>query len=81
MCRQLGVTRAGYYAWRARKPSQRHLDDDSITTRIRSVYATSLNTYGSPRVTEAMQQAGVPIGNSPTSTVIASRSTTLQHLT
>lgn len=62
MCRQLGVTRAGYYAWRARKPSQRHLDDDSITTRIRSVYATSLNTYGSPRVTEAMQQAGVPIG-------------------
>lgn len=62
MCKHLGVTRGGYYAWRAREPSQRQLDDDSITAQIRSVYATSLNTYGSPRVTEAMQQAGVSIG-------------------
>ena len=62
MCRQLGVTRAGYYDWQARVPSQRLLDDDAITAQIRSVHARSLNTYGSPRVTQAMRQAGVAIG-------------------
>jgi len=62
MCRQLGVTRAGYYAWQARGPSRRELDDRGITEQIRSVHASSLNTYGSPRVTQAMRQAGTPIG-------------------
>jgi putative transposase len=62
MCKQLGVTRAGFYAWQARGPSQRQLDDAAIIEQIRAVHATSLNTYGSPRVTQAMQQAGAPIG-------------------
>jgi putative transposase len=62
MCRQLGVTRAGFYAWQARGPSQRQLADAAITEQIRSVHASSLNTYGSPRVTQAMRQAGAPIG-------------------
>ena len=62
MCRLYGVTRAGFYAWRARQPSQRQLDDRSIIEQIRSVHASSLSTYGSPRVTHAMRQAGVPVG-------------------
>ena len=62
MCRQLGVTRAGFYAWQAREPSQRQLDDLVITEQIRSVHSMSLNTYGSPRVTHAMRQLGVVIG-------------------
>ena len=36
MCKQLGVTRGGYYAWQAREPSRRQLEDDSITAQIRS---------------------------------------------
>ena len=55
MCRQLGVTRAGFYAWQARGPSQRQLDDQSITEQIRRVHVSSLSTYGSPRVTQAMR--------------------------
>lgn len=62
MCKQLGVTRAGFYAWQAREPSQRQLEDAAIIEQIRRVHATSLDTYGSPRVTQAMRQAGVPIG-------------------
>jgi len=62
MCRQLGVTRAGFYAWQARGASQRQFDDAAITEQIRSVHSSSLNTYGSPRVTQAMRQAGVAIG-------------------
>jgi putative transposase len=62
MCRQLGVTRAGFYAWQAREPSLRQLDDAAMTEQIRSVHARSLDTYGSPRVTQAMRQAGVRIG-------------------
>ena len=62
MCRQRGVTRAGFYAWQARGASQRQFDDAAITEQIRSVHSSSLNTYGSPRVTQAMRQAGVAIG-------------------
>jgi transposase InsO family protein len=62
MCRQLGVTRAGFYAWQTRLPSRRQLDDAAVTEQIRRVHAASLSTYGSPRVTRAMRQAGVAIG-------------------
>jgi len=43
-------------------PSRRQLDDRSIIEQIRSVHASSLSTYGSPRVTHAMRQAGVAVG-------------------
>lgn len=62
MCRQLGVTRAGFYAWQARAPSSRQREDVAITEQIRNVHASSLSTYGSPRVTHAMRLAGVAIG-------------------
>jgi transposase InsO family protein len=62
MCRQLGVTRGGFYAWQARAPSQRALDDAAITEQIRGVHAASLSTYGSPRVTQAMRHNGSSIG-------------------
>jgi putative transposase len=46
----LGVSRAGYYAWRDRPPSARAEADTALLRRIRTVHATSRQTYGAPRV-------------------------------
>lgn len=62
LCRVLGVSRAGYYAWRGRPPSARARADGELTGRIRQIHATSRGTYGSPRVHAELRAAGVCCG-------------------
>jgi transposase InsO family protein len=50
MCRVLAVSRAGYYAWRARRPSARAQTDTQLRVAIRTIHAASQQRYGSPRV-------------------------------
>jgi putative transposase len=50
MCRHLGVSTSGYYAWRGRPLSARALADAELTARIDKIYAQSRGTYGAPRV-------------------------------
>jgi putative transposase len=50
MCRLLGVSPSGYYAWRKRPPSARARADAALTTTIRAIHANSRGTYGAPRV-------------------------------
>ena len=50
MCRLLGVSPSGYYAWRKRPPSARARADAALTTTIRAIHAGSRGTYGAPRV-------------------------------
>jgi putative transposase len=58
MARLLGVSRAGYYAWLDRPPSAHADADMALLRRIRTVHATSRQTYGAPRVHAALQAAG-----------------------
>jgi putative transposase len=62
MCRVLGVSRSGYYAWRKREPSQRAKEDVMLTDRIKQIHADSRGTYGRPRVHAALQAEGIRIG-------------------
>jgi transposase InsO family protein len=62
MCRVLKVSRSGYYAWRKREPGLRELEDQRHAKAIQGVHRESRGTYGSPRVYEALQQAGTPCG-------------------
>ena len=62
MCRVYGVTRAGFYAWRNRGPSQRMLENESLSGQIRQVHKASRGTYGSPRVYRRLQELGVSVG-------------------
>ena len=62
MCRIYGVTRAGYYAWRERRPSLRAQQDAQLRARIERVHQDSRGTYGSPRVHRALRQRGVEVG-------------------
>jgi putative transposase len=46
MARVLGVSTAGYYAWRSRLPSARAIADDALLRRVRTIHAVSRGTYG-----------------------------------
>lgn len=50
VCRLLGVSPSGYYAWTKRRPSNRALANQVLTADIRAIHAKSRGTYGSPRV-------------------------------
>ena len=50
MCHHLGVSISGYYDWYHRAPSQRCLDDQVMTERIRQIHTMSDYTYGRVRV-------------------------------
>lgn len=50
MCRVLGVSTSGYYAWRSRPASARSLADAVLTETITHIHRGSRGTYGAPRV-------------------------------
>src|ERR671934_1146978 len=50
LCKLLGVTRQGFYAWRRRGPSLRSLGDDELKRLIVSIYDGSHQTYGAVRI-------------------------------
>jgi putative transposase len=62
MCRVLEVSRAGYYAWRARPLSARVRDNQALFDRIQAVHRDTRRRYGSPRVYQELRALGVPCG-------------------
>jgi putative transposase len=62
LCRVLKVSRGGYYAWRARKPSRRDLEDERLRPRVAEAFQTGRGTYGSPRVLAELVDQGFEIG-------------------
>ncbi len=58
MCRLLGVSKSGYYAWRGRPPSSHRQADAALATQIRAIHARSRGTYGTPRVWAELRYAG-----------------------
>lgn len=63
MCRLLGVSRSGFYAWCGRAPSPRAAADQALTTTISMIHAASRGTYGAPRVhAELADEHGICVG-------------------
>ncbi len=59
MCRLLAVSRSGYYAWRQRQPSAREMADVQLLAEIKKIFATSGQTYGSPRIHIELRATGI----------------------
>jgi transposase InsO family protein len=50
LCKFLGVSRAGFYAWRGREESKHAQEDRRLAVLVREAHERSRKTYGSPRV-------------------------------
>jgi putative transposase len=61
LCRLLGVTRQGYYAFAKRQTGARVEQEMALCARIRGVHAESHERYGSPRVLRELRRQGVAI--------------------
>ncbi len=62
LCRVLGVSPSGYWAWRKREPSARAKANAVLTERIMAIHATSRQTYGAPRVHADLSATGIRCG-------------------
>jgi transposase InsO family protein len=73
MCRELGVTRQGYAAWRRRQgePSARHVADVDLLDVIRDVYDGTQRRYGSPRVHRELRRRGYRVGRNRVARLMA----------
>src|SRR4051794_41311655 len=62
MARVLGVSTAGYYAWRDRPPSAHAQADAALLKQVRTVHASSRHIYGAPRVHAQLRADGARHG-------------------
>lgn len=62
LCRVLGVSRAGFYAWAGRPSSARARADRKLAEAIRQAHEASRRTYGAPRIHAALARQGVRVG-------------------
>jgi transposase InsO family protein len=62
MCRVLEVSRAGYYAWRARPLCERVTQDTVLREKIRGIQQRVKQRYGSPRVRRELRDLGFTCG-------------------
>jgi putative transposase len=62
MCRVLGVSTSGYYAWRKRPLSARARADAELSLRITAIHQRSRGTYGAPRIHAELSAQGTHAG-------------------
>jgi transposase InsO family protein len=58
MARVLGVSQAGFHAWRRRPVSAHAVADAALLKRIRTIHAGSRESYGAPRVHAELRAGG-----------------------
>jgi putative transposase len=59
LCSVLGVSRAGYYAWKDRPASARERRDGELLDAIAAIHGESNGTYGWPRIHAELRHRGV----------------------
>ncbi len=58
LCRVLGVSVSGYYAWRGRPQSHHAQCDAALWGQIQTAYQVGRGVYGSPRIHAVLRQQG-----------------------
>ncbi len=62
VCRVLGVSASGYYAWQSRPLSARAQADRELLEQIRTIHERSRGTSGAPRIHAELAAQGLHIG-------------------
>ena len=62
LCRVLGVSQSGYFAWKRRPTCRRQHEDIVLLAHVRSAFALSNGTYGSSRMTRELRDDGLTVG-------------------
>lgn len=63
MCHMLGVSRSGYYDWRASPESKRSLENRILLKNIKEIHADSNKCYGSPKIGIELSKRGFNCGH------------------
>ena len=61
-CAALGISRSGYYAWRACPESRRARENRALLTRIRAVHTEAREAYGAVKTWRVLRAQGVACG-------------------
>ena len=62
LCRELRVSRSGFYAWQKRPVPRREERNEALVKEIREVHSNSRGRYGSPRVYKTLRRRGIACG-------------------
>lgn len=62
MCRLLAVSASGYYRFRKAPQSQRAEQNQRLLRKITMLHQTSRQSYGSPKIRQALRQQGICCG-------------------
>lgn len=63
MCRVLGLSTSGYYAWLGRPPSARATANEALVGRMREIHTFSRESYGAPRMYAELRDEGVLVNH------------------
>jgi putative transposase len=63
MCRVLGLSASGSYAWADRAPSARQQSNDALIVTMRGIHAASRQSYGRPRMYAELRDEGHPVNH------------------
>lgn len=61
MCRVMQVSSSGYYYWLKHPIGKREIERSELSVKIKESYDESKGTYGSPRITKALQAGGTEV--------------------
>lgn len=66
LCRVLGVSKSGYYAWRHATPKrqEREVSDLKLARLIEAIHIGSKRNYGSPRISDRLKGLGQDLSES-----------------
>ncbi len=62
MCRLLGVSRSGFYAWRKRPDSRKAFRERRLLVKIKAIFNRTRRSYGSPMIWRELVADGEKAG-------------------
>ena len=69
-CRALGVSRSWFYKWKDRTLTPRAARREALAAEVRRLFAAHRGTYGSPRITADLREAGWKVSENTVAAVM-----------